>query len=192
MYTTQTKEASAATRRVRWTRWARHLAAALAAPVVAVGLLAGCGGSSGATTQGGSASAKQDTSAQLVRYAECMRGHGVTSFPDPTASGALTLDKSTIESPQYQTASHACRSLAPAGSQGGSVDPQVQAQALRFARCMRSHGVSNFPDPTSSGPGGPVGFAISQSVHDSPALRAAVQACRSLFGGGARIGGYGS
>jgi hypothetical protein len=122
-----------------------------------------------------------------------MRAHGVTSFPDPTSDGSLTVSKATTESPQFQSASQACRSLAPAGSQsGGTVSPQLQAQALRFARCMRMHGVSNFPDPSASGPGGPVGFAISQSVHDSPALRSAVQACRSLFGGGARIGGYGS
>jgi predicted metal-binding protein len=184
----QTKGASAASGRLRWTRRAGPLAAA----VVAIGLLAGCGGSSGATTQGGSASSKQQDSAQVVRYSQCMRAHGVTNFPDPTSRGALTLDKTTIESPQYRLASQACRSLAPAGSQSGSVNPQVEAQALRFAQCMRSHGVSNFPDPSTSSPGGPVGFAISQSVHDSPALRSAAHACRSLFGGGARIGGYGS
>ena len=188
MNTIQAKEASAASGRLRWTRWVGPLAAA----VVAIGLLAGCGGSSGATAQNGSASSKQQDSAQLVRYAQCMRAHGVTNFPDPTSTGALTLDKTTIDSPQFRSASQACRSLAPAGSQNGSVSPQVQAQALRFARCMRSHGVSNFPDPSTSGSGGPVGFAISQSVHDSPALRSAVHACRSLFAGGARIGGYGS
>jgi hypothetical protein len=189
MNTIWAKQAIATRRRVRWTRRAGPLAAA----VVAIGLLAGCGGgSSGATAQNGSASSKQQDSAQIVRYAQCMRAHGVTNFPDPTSRGALTLDKTTIESPQYRSASQACRSLAPAGSQNGPVNPQVQAQALRFAGCMRSHGVTDFPDPSTSGSGGPVGFAISQSVHDSPALRSAVHACRSLFGGGARIGGYGS
>jgi hypothetical protein len=189
MNTIQAREASAARGRLRWTRWLRPLAAA----VVAIGLLAGCGGgSSGGSAQNGSASSKQQDAAQVVRYAQCMRAHGVKSFPDPTANGALTLDKTTVESPQYRSASQACRSLAPAGSQNGTVSPEAQARALRFARCMRSHGVSNFPDPSTSGPGGPVGFAISQSVHDSPALRSATQACRSLFGGGARIGGYGS
>ena len=187
MNTIQAKDAIATRGRLRWT-WR-----ALAAAVVAIGLLAGCGsGSSGGTAQNGSASPKQQDSAQLVRYAQCMRAHGVTNFPDPTSTGALTLDKTTIDSPQFRSASQACRSLAPAGSQNGSVSPQVQAQALRFARCMRSHGVSSFPDPSTSGPGGPVGFAISHSVHDSPALGSAVHACRSLFAGGARIGGYGS
>jgi hypothetical protein len=189
MNTIQAKQAIVTRRRLRWTRRARPLAAAVAA----IGMLAGCGGgSSGGTAQSASASSKQQDSAQLVRYAQCMREHGVTNFPDPTSTGALTLGKTTIDSPQYQTASQACRSLAPAGSQNGSVSLQAQAQALRFARCMRSHGVTDFPDPSTSGSGGPVGFAISQSVHDSPALRSAVHACRSLFAGGARIGGYGS
>lgn len=189
MNTTQAKEPGATSGKWRWTRRGGPLAAA----IVAIGLLAGCGGSSGVSTQNGSASSKQQDSAQVVRYAQCMRAHGVTGFPDPTSRGALTLDKTTVESPQYRSASQACRSLAPAGSQnGGTVSPQVQAQALRFARCMRSHGVSNFPDPSTSGPGGPVGLSISRSVHDSPASRSAEQACRSLFGGGARIGGYGS
>jgi len=189
MNTAKTKQATPTRRRLRWTRRAGPLAAAL----LAITVLAGCGGgSSGGTAQNGSVSSKQPDAAQLVRYSQCMRTHGVTNFPDPTSSGGLTLDKSTIESPQYQTASQACRSLAPAGSQNATVSLHEQAQALRFARCMRAHRVSNFPDPSTSGSGGPVGFAISQSVHDSPALRSAVHACRSLFAGGARIGGYGS
>jgi len=189
MNTAKTKQATPTRRRLRWTRRAGPLAAAL----LAITVLAGCGGgSSGGAAQDASVSSKQQGAAQLVRYSQCMRAHGVTNFPDPTSSGGLTLDKSTIESPQYQTASQACRSLAPAGSQNATVSLHEQAQALRFARCMRAHRVSNFPDPSTSGSGGPVGFAISQSVHDSPALRSAVHACRSLFAGGARIGGYGS
>ena len=62
----------------------------------------------------------------------------------------------------------------------GQITPAVQHQvtllALRFAGCMRSHGISNFPDPTGSGfefiP--PPGF----DPH-SPKVQAAQQACRS-------------
>ena len=179
MDTTQAKEASAATARLRWTRRAGPLAAAL----LAIGLLAGCGGSSSVgTAQNGSASSKQKDVSQVVRYSQCMRAHGVTNFPDPTSGGALTLDKSTIESPQYQTASQACRSLAPAGSQSGaSISPQAQAQALSFAHCMRSHGVPDFPDPSPTG--GVVGFAVSHATRTSPAYSRAGQACRSKIPG---------
>ena len=34
------------------------------------------------------------------------------------------------------------------GSTVGQGDPASAAKALAFSRCMRSHGVSNFPDPT--------------------------------------------
>jgi hypothetical protein len=181
MNTTQPKQASATTGRMRWTRRAGPLAAA----VLAIGLIAGCGGgssSSGTTAQNRSASSK---AGQGVRFAQCMRAHGVTNFPDPTSSGAITFSKTAAESPQFQTAQQACRSLAPVGSQsGGSVSPEMQAQALRFAHCVRSHGVPDFPDPSFTGGG--VGIAIPPSLHNSPALSAARQACSSLTpaGGG--------
>jgi hypothetical protein len=58
-----------------------------------------------------------------------------------------------------------------------------QAAALAFARCMRSHGVPNFPDPTftATPSGGP-----SQQVlpnPQAPAFKAAAAAC----GGSGRI-----
>jgi hypothetical protein len=61
-------------------------------------------------------------------------------------------------------------------------------KALAFSKCMRSHGVPDFPDPNSSGVfvqqnGGP-----SQS-ESQPVLRAAQQACQHLMPSG---GGPGS
>jgi hypothetical protein len=70
-------------------------------------------------------------------------------------------------------------------SAGGSY-----AQGLSFARCMRSHGVPSFPDPSSSGArivGNSFGaFALPASINmQSPAFRSALNACReSLPGGG--------
>ncbi len=62
------------------------------------------------------------------------------------------------------------------GSSGGhSQDPL--AQALAYAKCMRQHGVANFPDPVQ-GPNGHVsqgGLGLN-----SPQAIAARQACRSL------------
>jgi hypothetical protein len=182
MNTMHANRTSATSRRLRRARRAGPLAAAL----VAAGVIAGCGGSSsgvaGAGSQAGSSASKQQDEGQIVRYAQCMRAHGVTDFPDPTSNGGITLSKTTVESPQFHSASRACRSLAPAGSQNATVSPQVQAQALRFAHCMRSHGVPNFPDPTFTGPG-VVGLSSSQPAN-SPAGRTALQACRSLLGAG--------
>ncbi len=56
------------------------------------------------------------------------------------------------------------------------------------ACCMRSHGVSDFPDPTPS-QGGGVAFQItggpgSDLNHENPRFKAAGQACQSLLAGG--------
>lgn len=65
----------------------------------------------------------------------------------------------------------------PRGSD--SSQTQLQQQALNFARCMRSHRVSNFPDPTSNGGGFDVNVAgVNPS---SPAFKAAQTACRQLL-----------
>ena len=64
-----------------------------------------------------------------------------------------------------------------------------------MSRCMRSHGVPNFPDPTfQSGPGGGVGVGIkigngSGIDPSSPAFQAAQKECGSIFGGPKVAGG---
>jgi hypothetical protein len=58
----------------------------------------------------------------------------------------------------------------------------MQSQGLRFAQCMRSHGVPDFPDPSFTG--GAVGIGIPRSVSSSPSYHTAAQACKSLVPGG--------
>ncbi len=57
---------------------------------------------------------------------------------------------------------------------------QMQAQALKFSACMRSHGVPSFPDPQFSG--GHVGIRIQGGPGTgldprSPIFQAAQKAC---------------
>ncbi len=50
------------------------------------------------------------------------------------------------------TADEACQALSPEGhAAGGTVDPQLQAKALAYAACIRSHGVPSYPDPVFVG-----------------------------------------
>jgi hypothetical protein len=76
----------------------------------------------------------------------------------------------------------ACGSHSASGSSGGGANPsqaQAQQDGLSFARCMRSHGVSSFPDPTPNGTGFDLSApGINQS---SPAFTAAQRACRDLL-----------
>ena len=46
-----------------------------------------------------------------VNWARCMRSHGLPSFPDPNGQGAFDRNKFDENSPAFQTASNACKSL---------------------------------------------------------------------------------
>ncbi len=63
-----------------------------------------------------------------------------------------------------------------------ATDPGVTA-AFAYARCMRSHGVSDFPDPkVISGPSSRgIVFHLKQSDAASPSLKGASQACQSIL-----------
>jgi len=155
----------------------RRAALALAiASVAGLSLLASaCSGSSGASP-GSSNASKQDP----LAYAACMRSHGVPNFPDPPDDHTIQKPSHTdLQSPIFQAAYRSCRHLNPSG---GSMPPQQQAQLVRqeraFARCMRSHGVPEFPDPTDDG-----AFTVTAGQIDpnSPIVTRAVAACRSTL-----------
>jgi hypothetical protein len=91
-----------------------------------------------------------------------MRSHGVSSFPDPNSSGEIPKDKviPLASSPQFRVAQGACEHVLP--NTGAPRDTHAEVQAaltgmVRFAACMRAHGVQNWPDPTvdRSRPGDP-------------------------------------
>jgi hypothetical protein len=183
------------TRAVRISRWPSAYCGRVGLPTLtAIALLlAGCGGSStsSSTGAGAPASAQSPASARLVRFAQCMRSHGVPSFPDPV-NGRLVLGQGgstgvNPSSPAFQSASQSCKSLAPQGTASPAQSAQSSAKAVKFAQCMRAHGVPNFPDPTSVG-GGNFSMNLPPGVDpNSPQFQAAGQACRSfsvLPGGG--------
>src|SRR5262249_86311 len=84
--------------------------------------------------------------------------------------------------PQYRRAQQVCRPLLPQGftgqggsPTGGALTPQQQTELLKYARCMRAHGVPKFPDPTSSG------LTLSGIDPNSQRFQAAQPPCRSLL-----------
>ncbi len=120
---------------------------------------------------------------------ECMRAHGLSNFPDPAvatdgpAAGQAILDKSALKSYSdgvVNQAITACRSaLDRAGIAGGkssAVSTQEIQARLGLARCIRAHGVPNFPDPnpTTGEVTPPPGLTKT-----SPSILAAIQACPS-------------
>jgi hypothetical protein len=87
-----------------------------------------------------------------------MRSNGVSKFPDPGASGKITIDGivngSSLDpnTPAFKQAISACKNLEPAGFTGSKRSPQQTDAALRFAQCIRENGVSDFPDPVNGQP----------------------------------------
>lgn len=125
--------------------------------IAAAAVLAGCGsGSSNSTTSTDPPSQAQIQRMQqaMVRFADCMRTHGVPEFPDPSAPEQFKASLSST-APAFRAAMPVCQHLLPAGGRGGQASaPPSRAQKaaeLAFARCMRAHGFPSFPDPSSTG-----------------------------------------
>jgi hypothetical protein len=123
--------------------------------------LAGCGSTgapSGTVTNAGSPSGKN--ASQALDFAKCMRAHGVSNFPDPNGTG-IRITPSIAQSPDFQSAQNACKQYLPNGGQPPLTAPGDRAAALAFAKCMRTHGVPNFPDPLVSPPSSPPPGAVA-------------------------------
>lgn len=155
--------------------------------------VAACGGSSRPQSTHSTGTASGKAGAALA-FAQCMRAHGVTNFPDPKAgSRGIQIQAGSgvnPSSPAFTAAQSACRKLLPGGGPGaGQPSTQAKAAMLAISRCMRRHGISGFPDPTTSPPSGLSGhsavlgrngvfLAIPDTIDTrSPAFRQAASAC---------------
>jgi hypothetical protein len=148
----------------RWMSTALPRRLAAIAPAAAIAslavLAAGCGSSSGTSSTDPS---PQSFVGAAYKYASCMRNHGVTNFPEPQVSShnggrsvVIAVSGLGLRSPQFKAAQQVCRGILPAPP---NINPTQVAQQqharelelLAFARCLRSHGLTGFPDPTSQG-----------------------------------------
>lgn len=138
---------------------ARAAAAVIAAAVLAL-VVAACSSPSSAGS-GGSSGSAGSPSPSLLAFARCMRSKGVPGFPDPQASGSGKFPGAQqlgVSDSQYQRAEAACQSLLPAGT--NDQFPQAEVQQLlvgmrAFSQCMRSRGVTDWPDPSVNASGQP-------------------------------------
>jgi hypothetical protein len=101
---------------------------------------------------GPSTSASEDPDAPL-KYAKCMREHGMTWFPDPaTGSGAQSLSIPQGTDPKkFDAAQEACKKFMPDGGEIHKPTGEEIQQVRDMAKCMRENGVPNFPDPKPNG-----------------------------------------
>jgi hypothetical protein len=90
-----------------------------------------------------------------------MRQHGVPNFPDPQITSEdgqqrirLMARTGAASSPAFNAAQRACSGILPSPQNANPARTALQRHErelglLSFARCMRTHGVNNFPDPNA-------------------------------------------
>jgi hypothetical protein len=176
-----------------WPPTARTAAPIIAAAALAL-LAAACSGNPSSTGSGGSSNASRSANSQAIAYGQCVRSHGVPGFPDPNAAGGFnksTLQQLSASNSQYQTATQTCAHLLPNNS-GGPTAAEVRQEwsgMASFARCMRSHAVPNWPDPTPypPEPARPT-FNLPASIQPTPQTISKMETCLRLVPNNAAVG----
>lgn len=190
---TRVGQSQAADRDTRQRRGSSH-ARRVVGRLVAVGTLtglsllaSGCGGgttppgvahlTTGATTTALSPQAAQ--MAMALRWAACMRAHGLPDFPDPTSvpGGGVHFDvpPAMATSATMAAAMQSCQKFQPPPTPpSGSQLAQLTTRLRAVAACMRHHGFPTFPDPNGEGAIDLAGTGIDKN---SPALVAAGRIC---------------
>jgi hypothetical protein len=157
-----------------------------------IGLVsAGCGSNASSETASASSTGATSTSTgtdkklskqeKAVKFAECMRANGVPHFPDPDPHGDYNFGVDVTKE-VWLKAVDACKALKPPGALSAKRTPKEQSASLRFAQCVRDHGVKDFPDPVN---GEPVIDTYKIPSSNKPGgmtiLNAATRACGSIL-----------
>lgn len=161
------------------------------ATVACAAAIAACG-SSGNSVGAGSGGSPGNSAG--IKFAACMRSHGVPSFPDPGSGGGIQITPSSGVnplSPAFRAASSTCGKLLSQLHPPQQPLAQATEQLLKFSQCMRSHGLTGLPDPSPVRPSSHSGYsavirrggaylAIPVALLASPAYKQATAACRWL------------
>jgi len=171
-------------------------------------LAAGCGGGSSSpdvasleppttTTTASSAApigSKASPNTTALAFIGCMRTHGEPDMPEPSISRSgrtanININASSgidPNSPLFLAATKACTHLLPntaVPSAGQTITPADQADYLKGAACMRSHGFPDFPDPTFHD--NTVSFITTSPIDaNSSHYRSALTTCQRLIPAG--------
>ena len=164
-----------------------RVAATVTATATATLLAAACSSSSSTGSGGSPSGGGSAIFVAAVRYTSCMRSHGVPEYPDPNSGGQLPKITPSNESQlgvtesRFTSAQAACQHLWPYQAPTQAEQRQDLADAVKFARCMRSHGLPKFPDPITDPNSGRVEFVLSSSRDGfnphSPQTLAKVRVC---------------
>jgi hypothetical protein len=135
-----------------------------------------------------SPSASMNQQDALVKWAACMRQNGVAVSDPGTTTGPL-IPQGGVNTQTLQRAQQSCRSYlqAAGGDQDGTDGAATLDKFLELAKCMREHGVQDFPDPVLDETGG-VTFK-GKIDRKAPHYQEAADACKSKLPSSGMWGG---
>jgi hypothetical protein len=180
-------------------RPAARTAPGLIATAVLALLAAACSSGSPSSTGSSPGAGGSASSPSAVGYSRCMRSHGVPNFPDPGSGGQVPKadpQQLGVSTSQLQAAQRACQLLLPsiggsfqeqaqqcyvAGDCSPAIVQQVLTQLRKLAQCMRSHGVPNWPDPTTDSQGRAYFNLSAQGILRSPQIDAKTHECEHVM-----------
>jgi hypothetical protein len=138
---------------------------AATAVTLLLGLSAACGNGSGdddsalpdaagasSASPAGDDEADLDPEDAMLKFAECMREHGV-DMPDPSPGGGVRMNGEGLSEDQMEAAQAACQKwmdMAEPEDGGKELTEEEKQSFLDMAACMRERGY-NFPDPEFDG-----------------------------------------
>jgi hypothetical protein len=165
------------------TRKLRPLAALAMVAVIGAGCGSNAPSETGSASSSGTGGTKKATARdKAVKFAECIRAHGVSDFPDPNARNQFEYGVSVTPA-VWTRATTACKDLQPPGTLSAKRTPKQQAASLRFAQCVRDNGVKDFPDPVNGEPlVNTYKIPSSNQPGGMTVLNAAMHTCRNVLG----------
>jgi hypothetical protein len=158
-----------------------------AALIGVIGLVAGCGGGSKASSVaslGTSHASNRGTSAprgavstggSFAPYAACLSSHGVAASTGPDGRGLVIQADVDPSASLFLRAQKACRKLMPGGgppTESPAQQAERRQRALAITDCIHNHGFPSFPDPTGEGV-----LQLPHGFASSPRFRAVAKAC---------------
>jgi hypothetical protein len=180
----------------------RKVTSSFSLAAAAVVLLGACGSSSPKAASQTRAPSAVALRTDGIKFATCMRAHGVANFPDPSSvaggvriqqsqtagSGlSLSINGVPVNAPAFEAAQKVCAKYLPAPRAVNATQIRKLSKAsLEMASCMRAHGVPNFPDPkVGAGPGGGVAVQLGAGPGainpNSPTFQAANKICLPIM-----------
>src|SRR5258705_5558581 len=171
----------------------RPLLAFAVLTVLAPGVAACSSGGEASPGASANTSSSSGTDVQLAlaiarRFGQCGRDHGFPNFPDPEIyRGKLAYPNApqeTLDQERQVLAIPECKALlsdVPPLPDNRPAPSAADMQKLRdFARCLREHGIPDWPDPKSDGTFPIAGTPLLVQSKSGP-FASAVEACRQFW-----------